>query len=129
MRTAVGAMRTRGASLIEAMIAVAIVSIGVGLLVGPWSHYERASRRALAVEGLAHVLDLELERARSCPTRACIQALVTATTAADGATTWARAEVVRSVREGPHGTLEVEISAEVPAVVPRRKVATRIWRP
>ncbi len=121
--------RRRGASLIDAMVAVALVSIGVGLLVGPWTQYERASRRTVAVEGVARVLDLELERARSCPTRACIEALVTATTTADGATAWARARVERQVRVGPHGTLEVEVSAEVPELVPKRRVATRIWRP
>lgn len=111
------------------MIAVAVISMGVGFLVGPWSGYERASQRTAAVEGVARVLDLELERARSCPTRACIEALTTATTSADGATTWARARIERQVRVGPHGTLEVEISAEVPELVPRRRVATRIWRP
>lgn len=120
----------RGASLIEAMIGVALLGIGASMLVGPWTQYERATRRTIAVEGVARVIDLELERARSCPTRACIEGLAgTATTAAEGADTWARARVVRTVRAGPHGTLEVEVAAEVPSLVPRRSAATRIWRP
>ena len=75
------------------------------------------------------MLDLELERARSCPTRACLQALPTATTAADGAESWARAQVERVVREGPRGSLEIEIRAQIPGEVPVRRAVTRVWRP
>jgi type II secretory pathway pseudopilin PulG len=121
--------RRRGFTLVDAMMAVTILGVGAGLMVGPWSSYRDATTRAIQVEGLAHVVDLELERARSCPTRACLQALPTTTTAADGAESWARAQVERVVREGPRGSLEIEIRAQIPGEVPVRRAATRVWRP
>jgi type II secretory pathway pseudopilin PulG len=116
--------------LVDAMIGVAILSIGASLLGGAWSSYARASERAIAAEGLARVIDLELERARSCPTRACLEGLAaTSTTPSIDAATWARATVARAVRPADNGVVEVSITAEVPGLVRKIGATTRIWRP
>jgi len=123
-------VKQRGSSLIDAMIGVAVLGIGASLLLGPWSSYERASSRAIAAEGLARVIDLELERARSCPTRDCIEGLTTTSTApSPDAASWAHATVHRSVKAASNGCLEVSIKAEVPGLVRPLSATTRIWRP
>ena len=73
-------------------------------------------------------VDEELERARSCPTRACIDELLASPPSA-GSATWARAIVTRAVRPAQNGCVELEISAEVPGLVRKISATTRIWRP
>lgn len=124
-------MNARGSTLIEVMVAVAILAIAAASLVGPATHHERAARRAAAVEGVARVLDQELERARACSRRACVEALVVSTatvTALDeNAASWARASVERSVSAGPNGTLLLSVSAKIPGLVRERSVSALIW--
>lgn len=116
-----------GMTLIDCMIAVAVLSIGAHMLVTHFDQYERASRRAIAVEGVARVLDQELERMRACSGRVCIEALATGTTSvaavAFESESWVRARVRRTIEAGPSGTVKVIVGASVPGVVDERRIA------
>jgi len=106
-----GEATRRGSILIDQMIAVSIIGIAAAMLWGHFDHYADTSRRAMTVDGVARVLDLEMERVRECRNRACIDALGPASEESD---TWARVELRRDVRAGPDGTVEVTIVAESP---------------
>ncbi|MCK6552801.1 type II secretion system GspH family protein [Myxococcota bacterium] len=118
--------RRRGSTLIEAMIATSILSLGAAWLVTSFHEYQRASERTFEAEGLSRVLDVELERFRACGSRACIDALATrtATTAglSDAANTWVRARVERRVAAGPDGTTLVTVIGHVDGVPEQRVV-------
>lgn len=123
-------MRRAGYSLIDLMVGVAILGIAVSVWVGNPAH-RRASERAVAVEGVARVLDQELERMRACPSSACLDALVTETATRAGVSsssdTWVRAEVRRHVEPGPGGTRRVTVGARVPGLVKERSVSALVW--
>ncbi len=127
-------MRSRGYTLIELMIAVAILTSGAALF--GWMHnYQQATSRAVAVEGLNRVLEMELERARACTRRSCLEGMVTRTATTAGVSeaqnTWVRALVQRTIAEGPNQTVEVTISARAPVAGGRRsvqrQVSTLVW--
>ncbi|MCB9655639.1 MAG: type II secretion system protein [Deltaproteobacteria bacterium] len=116
--------RTRGVTLVDLMIAVAILGIICNL--NPFFGYQRATQQALEAEGLLRVLDFEMERARACRTKTCIDALTTNTAIAasaattrhvsDEANTWVRARVERTYRPGPDGTIEFTVRASTPSL-------------
>lgn len=112
-------VRTRGYTLIEIMVAIAILGIAVGSILMNLGPYQRQSTRAFETEGLARVLDTEMERMRACDTYACLEGLrsTTATTAGVSAPaeSWVRATVKRTVRPGPDGTVHVRIEAKAPS--------------
>jgi type II secretory pathway pseudopilin PulG len=123
-------MRRAGFSLIDLMVAVALISIGVGLWLNNPQH-RRASERAVAVEGVARVVDQELERMRACPSRACLDRLATETATRAGvsayADTWVRAKVRRTVEPGPNGTHLVTVGARVPGLLKERTASALVW--
>ena len=124
------ARRTAGTTLIDSMSAIFILTIGATLLVHHFDHYQAASGRALAVEGVARVLDLELERLRACPDLDCVNALVQTATAAavtEEGESWVRARVQRSIEAGPGGTSKVIVSADVPDVVRAQTLVSLLW--
>lgn len=116
----------RGYTLIEAMIAVMVLSIGAGLLANEFSHYQRATRRARAAIGLQHTLGEQMERIRACERRACVYAFATETATVAGlspeARSWSDAVVSTSVHPGPDGTLQVILQGHVPEILPPRKL-------
>lgn len=123
----------RGYTLIELMIALAVLSVGAGLVVGEVSTYRAATERARAVEAITRVLDQEMERLRACPDMACLEAARAETATLDGlgpaAASWARPRVKRTWRPGPDGTLEVTVQAELPGLVPPRALRALVARP
>lgn len=116
----------RGLTLIECMVALSILGIGVSLFLGSMQQYQLATRRGWAVEGLARVLDVELERLRACGDRACVDGLLTRTATTAGvsreAGSWVGARVARTARPGPDGTIEVTLSAVAEGVPEQRVV-------
>ncbi|MBK8010245.1 MAG: type II secretion system protein [Deltaproteobacteria bacterium] len=100
----------RGYTLVDLMVAVAVLAIIASM--NPFFGYQRATTEALKIEGLMRVLDVEMERARSCTEMDCIAKLATTTTGVSSeADSWVRARVQRSYRPGPDGTVEFTVSA------------------
>ncbi|MEM7676519.1 MAG: type II secretion system protein [Myxococcota bacterium] len=118
--------RPRGYTLIEMMVAIAILAIGASLLAGTFELYQDAARRARAVVAIAEVLNIEVEAAIACPDRSCLRRLLThtATTRAarSEADSWLRLQVQRTMQAGPDDTLQYEVSASVPNLLPPRKL-------
>ena len=114
----------RGYTLVEMMIAVTILAIGANLLVGAFQAYEAAGHRARAVAAIAEVLNQEMEAARACGSQACVRDLVsrggTRHPAQAAGRSWLRPQIERRLRNGPDGTMELTITAEIPNVVPPR---------
>lgn len=121
-------MRSRGYSLIELMVTIAILGIGGVTLLFEMGTMQRLGDRAVEVEGLARVLDSELERLHACPDRACILATRTAAPSEE-ADTWLRAEITRSVKPGPDGTLRVSVEVQSPHYRGTYRADTLLWRP
>ena len=118
--------QTRGFSLIEMMVAVTILSIGAALLAGAFEAYQDAARRARYVVAIAEVLNLELETARACPSRACLTAWKNRPVVAAEAETWLRPRVQRTIMPGPDGTLQIQVVAEIPSIVPPRTMVALV---
>ncbi|MEO1336805.1 MAG: type II secretion system protein [Myxococcota bacterium] len=115
-----------GYTLLEMMVAVAILSTGALLLAGSFELYQDAAHRARAVVAIAEVLNLEVEAAQACPDHRCLQRLQTRTATTQlariEAEDWLRPRVQRTIRPGPDGTILFEVTASVPHVVPPRKL-------
>lgn len=124
---------TRAAyTLIEMMVALAVLAIGSQLLARTFILYQDAARRARAVVAVAEVLNLELEAARACSTRACLAGLVSTGTTAlmrNEASSWARPVVRRQTRPGPDGTVRVRVTAEIPGLVSPRTLTALVEVP
>jgi type II secretory pathway pseudopilin PulG len=120
----------KGFGLIDLMVAVAILGIAVAMFVASSAQHQRAAERASAAEGLVRLLDQELERARACPTRSCLERLATETTTVSldpSSRSWVRARVKRVLTNGPSGTARIEIGGSVPGLLRERRVAALIW--
>ena len=88
----------RGTTLIELMIAIAILGITCVTLGGAMHTYQQAANRAYRIEGLARVLAVEMERFRACTDVRCVRALETLSPEAE---TWVGARVQRAIKVGP----------------------------
>lgn len=97
---------SRGYTLIELMIAVALFGIGMRIFMTGFDAYQASAERARAVEQLTRVLDQEMERMSACRTQRCLRAPMGA-----AAESWSRARVTKTVKPGPEGTLRVRITA------------------
>ncbi len=106
----------RGYTLIELMVSLAILSVGVSVPLMNFNMYQKASQRAFEVEGLARILDAEMERARACPTAKCLLALRTQSPVSveSPGETWVRAKVSRQVKRTQRNLFKVTIEAQVP---------------
>lgn len=121
----IGARKNRrGSTLIEMMIAVAIFGSTAGITLSAFHSYQRAADRGYRIEGLARVLDVEMERFRACADVACTRSMLsrTATTAglSDASNTWVRARVSRETKPGPDGSTEVILTAEADETPPQQ---------
>jgi prepilin-type N-terminal cleavage/methylation domain-containing protein len=103
----------RGYTLIELMIVVALLSLGAGLFIDHMQVYEEASEELIDREAIARVLDLELERLRACPDRACLEAQVE--TRAPEAESWLRVPVREALHPGPDGTVRAVVEVSAPS--------------
>ena len=113
----------RGYTLIEMMVSVAILAVGTNLLVGAFQAYETAGHRARAVAAIAEALNQEMEAARACRNRACLNDFATQgpiAPAKQASQSWLRPRIERQLRPGPDGTMAVAITAGVPDLVPPR---------
>lgn len=118
-------------TLIDSMVAVALLGIGAGTLATQHYHYERANRRAMAVENVVRALDQEMEQMRACPDRACIDALAERATEerSNEVGSWLHADIERTVEAGPNGTIKVTVSASVPELRVDRSLVALLWVP
>lgn len=103
---------SRGYTLIELMVTVAIVGVVSGTLFANFGAYQRETTRSMNREALSRVLEIELERMRVCETRLCLQETASSTTASVESDSWVRAAISRTVRRGPDGTAWVRVEAE-----------------
>jgi type II secretory pathway pseudopilin PulG len=118
-------------TLIDCMVAVAVISIGAGLLATQHQHFEHANRRAIAVESVARALDLEMEQFRACADRACIEALAARANEERGAevASWSRADIERKLEPGPNGTIKLTLTASAKELRADRKLVALLWVP
>jgi prepilin-type N-terminal cleavage/methylation domain-containing protein len=102
----------RGWTLIEMMIAVAVLGIAVGVWITDPS-YIRMSARQVHLEGTVRALEMELEALAACTDRRCIESAIAHPPASTTEVTaeWSPAVVERSLRPGPDGTLEIRVRA------------------
>lgn len=107
-------MMRRGYTLIDLMIAIAVLGIGAQLLIDGLGPLERGAARTIEREGLVRALDIELERMRACPDRPCLDDLVATGTISASAEGWTRLEVERSVAPGPDQTLRISVRGSGP---------------
>ena len=98
------------------MIAIVILGIACATLGSAMHTYQQAANRAYRIEGLARVLDVEMERFRACTDVRCVRALETLSPEAE---TWVGARVQRAIKVGPEGTLEIELTATAEGVPPQ----------
>lgn len=118
-------------TLIDSMVAVALLGAGAGFLATQHRHYEQANRRAMAVESVVRALDQEMEHLRACPDRACIDALAARASEerSDEASAWSRADIERKLEAGPNGTIKVTLSAAAPELRVERRLVALLWVP
>lgn len=102
--------------MIELMIAVSILGITCVTLGSAMHTYQDAANRAYRIEGLARVLDVEMERFRACTDVRCVHALAALSPEAE---TWVGARVQRTIKPGPEGTLEIELTATAERMPPQ----------
>ena len=108
----------RGVTLIELMITVSVLAIATNAILHGFTQYERATSRAIRMEGVARVLDQEMEHIRSCRSRACVRALV-GEGQIEESKSWVRVKLTRRVQPGPDGTLQVTLTAIAPRLRPQ----------
>lgn len=108
--------RSRGFTLIELMIACAILGIGGTVTVEGFMGYLKATKRARALEATAHILDSEMERLSACSAYCARDQAVSSQ--------WPYPAIRTRRRGGPDGLVEVTLSARIEGVrEPRELVA------
>lgn len=118
-------------TLIDCMVAVAVLSIGASVVIQQHTHYENANRRAIAVESVSRALDQEMERFRACADRACVEQLAERASEehTDEVASWSRADIERTLEKGPNDTLKLTLKATVPSTHLEQKLVALLWVP
>lgn len=120
-------MTARGFTLIEMMVAIAIISISIAswLNIGD---LQRVTAKQQHREALVRAVEDELERAVACTKRACLGTWAARTqTDRPANDSWVRARIKRAVAAGPGGTTRVSVSAEVVGDGQRIEVERLVW--
>lgn len=107
------------------MMAVALLTLGAGAILVDLGAYQECGWRAVRTEGLARVLDIEMEKLRACPTQVCLKSQV-ARGAGPESDTWVRATIQRSLQPGPDGTVHVRLEAAFPEG-PTHRLEALLW--
>lgn len=122
-------VKSRGYTLIELMIVLALVGIAMTSLFASFGPYQDRATFALHRESVAHVLDVEMERMRACDSRACLRAIASSTIASDASDTWVRAHVRRTVSAGPDGTMRLRVEASTDDRGSTQTLDSLMWVP
>jgi glutamine synthetase type III len=115
-------------TLIDSMVALAILGTGAAMLTQQYHHVETANTRAVAVESVGRALDQEMELFRACTDRACVNELAGRANEQHSSivSTWTGADIERVIEEGAGGTVKVTLKASVPGSRIERKLVALI---